>query len=64
MARSVRRWLAGQLGLSPAAVSEHLKVLKDTTLVTARRSGRLVLYQRTAAATALLATIQPDEAAG
>jgi DNA-binding transcriptional ArsR family regulator len=27
--------LAGQLGLSPAAVSEHLKVLKDTTLVTA-----------------------------
>jgi DNA-binding transcriptional ArsR family regulator len=56
--------LAGQLGLSPAAVSEHLKILKDTALVTARRSGRLVLYQRTAAATALLATVQPDEDAG
>ncbi len=56
--------MAGQLGLSPAAVSQHLKILKDTALVTARRRGRLVLYQRTAAATALLATIQPDETAG
>jgi DNA-binding transcriptional ArsR family regulator len=56
--------LAAQLGLSPAAVSEHLKILKDTTLVTARRSGRLVLYQRTAAASTLLATIQPDKAVG
>jgi DNA-binding transcriptional ArsR family regulator len=56
--------LAGQLAMSPAAVSQHLKILKGTALVTARRSGRAVLYQRTPAATALLATIEHDEAAG
>jgi len=47
--------LASQLGLSPPAVSQHLKVLKDTALVTARRRGRMVLYQRTPAATLLRA---------
>jgi DNA-binding transcriptional ArsR family regulator len=56
--------LAEQLDLSPAAVSQHLKILKDTALVTARRRGRMVLYQRTAAATALLAAINSDEATG
>jgi DNA-binding transcriptional ArsR family regulator len=56
--------LAAQLDLSPAAVSQHLKILKDTALVTARRRGRMVLYQRSAAATALLAAIQSDEEAG
>jgi DNA-binding transcriptional ArsR family regulator len=56
--------LAVQLGLSPAAVSQHLKILKDTSLVTARRSGRLVLYQRTAAASELLKAIRPHEQAG
>jgi DNA-binding transcriptional ArsR family regulator len=56
--------LAEQLGLSPAAVSQHLKILKDTALVTTRRRGRMVLYQRTAAATALLAAIRSDEATG
>jgi DNA-binding transcriptional ArsR family regulator len=56
--------LAVQLDLSPAAVSQHLRILKDTALVTARRSGRLVLYQRTAAATGLLAAIRSGEAAG
>jgi DNA-binding transcriptional ArsR family regulator len=50
--------LAGQLGLSPPAVSQHLKVLKDTALVTGRRRGRMVLYQRTPAATTLLKAIQ------
>jgi DNA-binding transcriptional ArsR family regulator len=54
--------LAVQLGLSPAAVSQHLKVLKDAALVTARRRGRMVLYQRTPAATALLAAIWSQEA--
>ena len=53
--------LAAQLGLSPAAVSEHLKILKDTALVIAQRRGRMVLYQRTAAATALLDSIQSDQ---
>jgi DNA-binding transcriptional ArsR family regulator len=56
--------LAAQLSLSPAAVSQHLKILKDTALVTARRSGRLVLYQRTAAASALLKAIRSHEQAG
>jgi DNA-binding transcriptional ArsR family regulator len=53
--------LAGQLGISPAAVSQHLKILKGSALVTGQRRGRLVLYRRTEAATALLATIPPDE---
>jgi DNA-binding transcriptional ArsR family regulator len=56
--------LAAQLSLSPAAVSQHLKILKDAALVSARRRGRMVLYQRTAAATTLLAAIQSDENAG
>jgi DNA-binding transcriptional ArsR family regulator len=54
--------LAVQLGLSPAAVSQHLKVLRDAALVTARRRGRMVLYQRTPAATALLAASASQEA--
>jgi DNA-binding transcriptional ArsR family regulator len=49
--------LAQQLGLSPAAVSQHLKILKDTALVTTQRRGRMVLYQRTPAATTLLDTV-------
>jgi DNA-binding transcriptional ArsR family regulator len=56
--------LAEQLDLSPAAVSQHLKILKDTALVSARRRGRIVLYQRTAAATALLTAIGVDQATG
>lgn len=50
--------LAEHLALSPAAVSQQLKILKDTALVTSTRHGRLVLYQRTAVATALLVTLQ------
>jgi DNA-binding transcriptional ArsR family regulator len=46
--------LAEKLGLSPAAVSQHLQVLKGAALVTSRRHGRLVLYQRTGAATVLI----------
>jgi DNA-binding transcriptional ArsR family regulator len=56
--------LAEQLDLSPAAVSQHLKILRQAALVTARRRGRIVLYQRTAAATALLAAIRSDQATG
>jgi DNA-binding transcriptional ArsR family regulator len=51
--------LAEQLGLSPASVSQHLKILKETALVSSRRRGRMVLYQQTAAATALLAAVRP-----
>jgi DNA-binding transcriptional ArsR family regulator len=56
--------LAEQLDLSPAAVSQHLKILKDAGLVTAHRRGRMVLYQRTAAATTLLAVVPSDQATG
>jgi DNA-binding transcriptional ArsR family regulator len=56
--------LAAELGLSPPAVSQHLKVLKDAALVTARRRGRMVLYQRTPTATTLLEVIRSRERAG
>jgi DNA-binding transcriptional ArsR family regulator len=56
--------LAIQLDLSPAAVSQHLKILKDTALVTAHRRGRMVLYQRTPAATALLETVRSHDDTG
>jgi DNA-binding transcriptional ArsR family regulator len=56
--------LAEQLGLSPAAVSQHLKILNNAALVTARRHGRTVLYQRTQAVTALLTAIPSDQASG
>jgi len=51
--------LAAQLDLTAAAVSEHLSVLRDAGLVTSRRSGRSVLYQRTPLATQLLRTAYP-----
>jgi DNA-binding transcriptional ArsR family regulator len=56
--------LSEQLDLSPAAVSQHLKILRDSALVSAHRRGRMVLYQRTPATTALLAAIRFDYAAG
>jgi DNA-binding transcriptional ArsR family regulator len=37
--------VARDLGLSTASISEHLSVLRRSGLVTARRSGRSVLYQ-------------------
>jgi DNA-binding transcriptional ArsR family regulator len=46
--------VARDLGLSVASVSEHLSVLRRSRLVTSRRSGRQVLYQRTALGTDLL----------
>ncbi|MFI8522306.1 DUF5937 family protein [Streptomyces sp. NPDC085481] len=46
--------LAASAGLSAAAVSQHLMALKHAGLVTAHRSGRSVLYARTAVADALL----------
>jgi DNA-binding transcriptional ArsR family regulator len=39
--------LARELRQSPAAVSEHLAVLRNAGLVTSRRSGRSVLYRQT-----------------
>jgi DNA-binding transcriptional ArsR family regulator len=46
--------LAQRLDVTPAAVSQHLRILKDSALVASRRNGRTVLYQRTTTATALL----------
>jgi DNA-binding transcriptional ArsR family regulator len=46
--------LAARLGLAPATVSQHLGVLRDAGLVTARRIGREVYYGQTELATALL----------
>jgi DNA-binding transcriptional ArsR family regulator len=56
--------LADQLGLSPAAVSQHLKILKGAALVTGHRRGRIVLYQCTPAASTLLDAIQSDQDTG
>jgi len=39
--------LAGRLGVTPSAVSQHLQVLAAAGLVTRARAGRTVLYQRT-----------------
>jgi DNA-binding transcriptional ArsR family regulator len=47
--------LARRLSASPAAVSEHLGVLRRAGLVRARREGRSVLYSRTPVADALTA---------
>jgi DNA-binding transcriptional ArsR family regulator len=38
--------LAGRLGITPGAVSQHLAVLHDAGLVTRARVGRAVLYAR------------------
>jgi DNA-binding transcriptional ArsR family regulator len=40
--------LAAALGVTPGAVSQHLRVLADSGLVTRSRAGRRVLYRRTA----------------
>lgn len=56
--------LAAELGLSPAAVSQHLQVLRAAALVTSRRQGRLVLYQRTGAATVLVEASRGKRLAG
>ncbi|EST33193.1 ArsR/SmtB family transcription factor [Streptomyces roseochromogenus] len=39
--------LAHRMGLAPSSVSSHLTVLRDAGLLTARRYGHQVLYERT-----------------
>ena len=41
------RGLARQLGISPAGVSQHLKVLREAGLIDSHRRGRSVLHTRT-----------------
>ncbi|MFD1930985.1 DUF5937 family protein [Nonomuraea mangrovi] len=38
--------LARRLSMAPGAVSQHLKVLRESGLITKRRSGREVFYER------------------
>lgn len=47
--------LAGRTGLSAGGVSEHLTALRGAGMVSAHRTGRSVLYARTAVADSLLA---------
>ena len=61
--------LAALVGRTRATLLAMLGLPRTRTqlaeqLVTARRRGRMVLYQRTAAATALLAAIRADQATG
>lgn len=46
--------LARALGVTPSAVAQHLRVLRDSGLVTRERAGRNVLYLTTTLGTALL----------
>lgn len=46
--------LAHQLGQSPGAVSQHLRVLRESGLATSWRTGRVVLYRQTPLATSLI----------
>jgi DNA-binding transcriptional ArsR family regulator len=48
--------LAARIGSSGGGASEHLRVLREAGLVTARREGRWVLYSRTALGDGLCAT--------
>jgi DNA-binding transcriptional ArsR family regulator len=54
--------LARRLGLSPPAVSQHLAILRRSGLVTSWRSGRRVLYRRTALADSIVAANTTPEA--
>ncbi|MFB8178273.1 DUF5937 family protein [Streptomyces sp. NPDC055966] len=47
--------LAHRLGLAPSSVSSHLTVLRDAGLLTSRRYGHQVLYERTPLGMALAA---------
>lgn len=46
--------LAVRLGVSPPSVSQHLSILRRGGLVTSWRSGRRVLYRRTALAASIV----------
>jgi DNA-binding transcriptional ArsR family regulator len=54
--------LAGVLGRSKSATSQHLRVLRDSGIVSARRRGRIVMYSL-ASAPIVAATVQVLESA-
>ncbi len=53
--------LAGRTGLSAGGVNQHLTALRNAGIVSAHRSGRSVLYMRTAVAESLLASGAQEE---
>lgn len=53
--------LAQEIGLTPATVSSHLSILRRNGLVTCWRSGRRVLYQRTALASMMVSAGTNDD---
>jgi DNA-binding transcriptional ArsR family regulator len=53
--------LARELGQSPGTVSQHLSVLKRSGLLESWRSGRSVLYRRTALAASIIAASEHRE---
>ena len=55
--------LAQEIGLTPATVSSHLSILRRSGLVTCWRSGRRVLYQRTALASMMISASTDDDRA-
>ncbi|MEV0406145.1 helix-turn-helix domain-containing protein [Actinoallomurus sp. NPDC050550] len=50
----------GQLDLTAPTVSNHLKALSRAGIVTSRRDGREVLYQRTPLGDQLIAAASPQ----
>ncbi|MFI5898099.1 DUF5937 family protein [Actinoplanes sp. NPDC051513] len=56
--------LARSLDLTPATVSAHLAILRRCRLVTCWRSGRRMLYQRTAVGSTIVAAGGYDNAGG
>jgi DNA-binding transcriptional ArsR family regulator len=57
--------LARALGVTPSAVSQHLRVLRESGLIARERSGRNVLYMTTALGESLSATTtQPGPTSG
>lgn len=55
--------LAQEIALTPATVSSHLSILRRSGLVTCWRSGRRVLYQRTALASMMISASTDDDRA-
>jgi DNA-binding transcriptional ArsR family regulator len=53
--------LAHELCLTPPTVSSHLSILRRSGLVTSWRSGRRVLYQRTALASMMVSAGREDD---
>jgi DNA-binding transcriptional ArsR family regulator len=56
--------IAHTLGLSPAAVSRHLSILRGSGMVVSWRSGRSILYRRTGLADTLIGSQRATERAG